>query len=69
MDYQEYKQFLNQKLAEKVQCELADFREDILSKSSQEIHDTANQIIIIVAWVFNANQLSDFIFNFLPWSK
>ncbi len=69
MDYQEYKQSLNQKLAEKVQCELADFREDILSKSSQEIHDTANQIIIIVAWVFNANQLPDFIFNFLPWSK
>lgn len=46
MDYQEYRQSLNQKLAEKVQRELADFREDILSKSPQEIYNAAYQIII-----------------------
>lgn len=46
MDYQEYRESLNQKLAEKVQCELADFREDILSKSPQEIYNAAYQIII-----------------------
>ena len=46
MDYQEYRQVLNQKLAERVQRELADFREDILSKSPQEIYDAAYQIII-----------------------
>ena len=44
MDYQEYRQSLNQKLAEKVQRELADFREDILSISSQEICNVAYQI-------------------------
>ena len=47
MDYQEYRQVLNQKLAERVQRELADFREDILSKSPQEIYDAAYQIIMI----------------------
>lgn len=46
MNYQEYRQSLNQKLVERVQCELADFREDILSKSPQEIYDAAYQIII-----------------------
>ncbi len=46
MDYQEYRQSLNQKLAERVERELADFREDILSKSPQEIYDAAYQIII-----------------------
>ena len=46
MDYQKYRQSLNQKLAKKVQCELADFREDILSKSPQEIYDAAYQIIL-----------------------
>ena len=46
MNYQEYRQSLNQKLAEKVQRELADFREDILSKSPQEIYNAAYQIII-----------------------
>lgn len=46
MDYQEYRQSLNQKLAERVQCELADFREDIISKSPQEIYDAAYQIIL-----------------------
>lgn len=53
MNYQEYRQFLNQKLAEKVQRELADFREDIPRKNPQEIYDTTYQIIIIVAWVFS----------------
>ena len=46
MNYQEYRQSLNQKLAEKVERELADFREDILSKSPQEVYDVAYQIIL-----------------------
>ena len=46
MNYQEYRQSLNQKLAERVEPELADFREDILSKSPQEVYDAAYQIII-----------------------
>ncbi len=46
MNYQEYRQSLNQKLAERVQRELADFREDILNKSPQEIYDAAYQIIL-----------------------
>ncbi len=46
MDYQEYRQSLNRKLAEKVQRELADFREEILSKSPQEVYDAAYQIIL-----------------------
>ena len=46
MNYQEYRQSLNQKLAEKVERELADFREDILSKSPQEVYDAAYQIIL-----------------------
>ena len=46
MNYQEYRQSLNQKLAEKVQRELADFREDILSRSPQEVYDAAYQIIL-----------------------
>ncbi len=46
MDYQEYRQSLNRKLAEKVQRELADFRKDILSKSPLEVYDAANQIIL-----------------------
>ena len=46
MDYQEYRQSLNQKLAEKVERELADFREDILSKSPQEVYDAAYQIVM-----------------------
>ena len=46
MNYQEYRQFLNQKLAERVQRELADFREEILSKSPQEIFDAAYQIVL-----------------------
>ncbi len=46
MNYQEYRQSLNQKLADRVQREFADFREDILSKSPQEIYDAAYQIIL-----------------------
>ena len=46
MNYHEYRQSFNQKLAERVQRELADFREDILSKSPQEIYDAAYQIIL-----------------------
>ena len=47
MSYQEHgQQSLNQKLAEKVQRELADFREDILSRSPLEIYDAAYQIIL-----------------------
>ena len=46
LNYQEYRQSLNQKLAEKVERELADFREDILSKSPQEVYDVAYQIIL-----------------------
>ena len=46
MNYQAYRQSLNQKLVDRVQREFADFREDILSKSPQEIYDAAYQIII-----------------------
>ena len=46
MNYQEYRQSLNQKLAERVEREPADVREDILSKSPQEIYDAAYQIIL-----------------------
>lgn len=46
MNYQEYRQSLNQKLTEKIQRELADFREDILSKSPQAVYDAAYQIIL-----------------------
>jgi len=47
LNYQEYRQSLNQKLAERVERELVDFREDILSKSPQEIYDAAYQIFIL----------------------
>lgn len=46
MNYQEYRKSLNRKLSEKVKQELADFRENILSKTPQEIYDSANQIIV-----------------------
>ena len=49
MNCQEYRQFLNQKLAERVERELANFREDILSINPQEIYDAAYQMIIIDA--------------------
>ena len=37
MNYQEYRQSLNQKLGDKVQRELVDFHEDILSKGPFEV--------------------------------
>ena len=37
MNYQEYKQSLNQRLTDKVQRELSAFREEILGKPPQEI--------------------------------
>lgn len=58
MNYQEYRQSLNQKLYERVERELADFREDILSKSPQEIYDAAYQIALkndIVDCFFDAD--------------
>ena len=46
MDYQEYRQSLNQKLYDKVQRELSAFREEMQSKPPQEIYDAAYQITI-----------------------
>ena len=46
MDYQEYKQSLNQKLTDKVQKELSAFREEIQGKPLQEVYDAAYQISI-----------------------
>ena len=46
MNYQEYKQSLNQKLTDKVQKELSVFREEMQGKSPQEIYDAAYQIAI-----------------------
>lgn len=37
LNYQEYKQSLNQKLFDKIQKELSAFRKEMLSKSPQEI--------------------------------
>ncbi|MFR5875280.1 MAG: DUF3848 domain-containing protein [Eubacterium sp.] len=44
MNYQIYKQSLNQKLIDKVQSELADFSEETLKKSKNDIYDKANEI-------------------------
>lgn len=44
MDYQEYRQSLNQRLTDKVQRELSSFREEIQAKTPQEIYDAAYQI-------------------------
>lgn len=44
MNYQEYKQSLNQKLTDKVQKELSAFREEMQGKLPQEIYDDAYQI-------------------------
>lgn len=41
MNYQEYKQSLNQRLTDKVQRELSAFREEMLGKPPQEIYDAA----------------------------
>ena len=46
MNYQEYKQSLNQKLTDKVQKELSAFREEMQGKPPQEIYDAAYQIAI-----------------------
>lgn len=46
MNYQDYRQKLNQKLNDKVQQELSSFQEEILSRSPQEIFDAAYQITI-----------------------
>lgn len=44
MSYQDYRQSLNRQLSDKVQQELASFREEMLSKSPQEIYKAAYQI-------------------------
>lgn len=46
MNYQEYKQFLNQKLTDKVQKELSAFREEMQGKPPQKVYDAAYQIAI-----------------------
>lgn len=45
MNYQQNKEALNQRLADKVQRELSAFREETLGKSPQEIYDAAYQIV------------------------
>lgn len=44
MNYQEYRQSLNQRLTDKVQQELSSFREEMQAKTPQEIYDAAYQI-------------------------
>ena len=44
MNYQEYRQSLNQRLTDKVQRELSSFREEMQAKMPQEIYDAAYQI-------------------------
>ena len=44
MNYQEYRQSLNQRLTYKVQRELSSFREEMQAKTPQEIYDAAYQI-------------------------
>ena len=44
MNYQEYRQSLNQRLTDKVQWELSSFREEMQAKTPQEIYDAAYQI-------------------------
>lgn len=46
MNYQEYKQSLNQRLTDKVQRELSAFLEEMLEKPPQEIYDAAYQIAL-----------------------
>ena len=46
MNYQEYRQSLNQRLTDKVQWELSSFREEMQAKTPQEIYDAAYQIAI-----------------------
>ena len=44
MNYQEYRQSLNQRLTDRVQRELSSFREEMQAKTPQEIYDAAYQI-------------------------
>ena len=44
MNYQEYRQSLNQRLTDRVQRELTCFREEMQAKTPQEIYDAAYQI-------------------------
>ena len=44
MNYQEYRQSLNQRLTDKVQREISSFREEMQAKTPQEIYDAAYQI-------------------------
>ena len=44
MNYQEYRQSLNQRLTDKVRRELSSFREEMQAKTPQEIYDAAYQI-------------------------
>lgn len=46
MDYQKYKQFLNQRLTDKIQQELSSFQKEMQAKTPQEIYDAAYQIAI-----------------------
>ena len=46
MTYKDYKQSLNQKLADKVQQELLNFQKGIQAKTSGEVNDTAQQTFI-----------------------
>ena len=46
MNYQEYRQSLNQRLTDKIQRELSSFREETQAKTPQEIYDAAYQIAI-----------------------
>ena len=58
MNYQDYRQKLNQKLNDKVQQELSSFQEEMLSRSPQEIFDAAYQITIkndIVECILNTD--------------
>ena len=58
MNYQNYRQKLNQQLNDKVRQELSTFQKEMLSKSPQEIFDAAYQITIkndIAECILNAN--------------
>ena len=44
MNYQEYRQSLNQRLTDRVRRELSSFREEMQAKTPQEIYDAAYQI-------------------------
>ncbi len=46
MNYQDYRQTLNQRLTAKVQQELSAYREEMLNKPPQDIYDAAYQITI-----------------------